>query len=87
MLLSQRGFILPIKALFFKHGPITVSSTLNIYFIGVPPLLSGFVCAFCTAAPGLSLKHTIYTFINLLKCEKDENKEKEAFYKTNYFIA
>ena len=37
---------------------------------GVPPQLSGFACAFRTAAPGSNPKYTIYTFINLnLNCD------------------
>ena len=34
---------------------------------GVPPLLSGFVCAFHAAAPGSNLKHTIYAFMKRRK--------------------
>ena len=49
---------------------------------GVPPYLSGIVCAFHPAAPGSRPKHTIYAFINLnfwiASCGKDENKKKEA---------
>ena len=54
----------------------------------MPPQLSGFVCTFHPAAPGLSPKHTIYAFsidivqiVNLLlelECEVNENKQKEA---------
>ena len=32
---------------------------------GVPPYLSGFVCAFHPAALGLSPKHTVYALVNL----------------------
>ena len=61
---------------------------LTIMQLGVPPQLSGFVCAYHPAAPGLSPKHTIYTFsiykvqiVYLsfeLECERNKNKQKEA---------
>ena len=49
----------------------------------VRPQLSGFVCAYHPATPGLSPKHTIYpfsfkVFVQYLTCEKNENKQKEA---------
>ena len=40
--------------------------------VGVPPKLSGFVCAFHPATPGSNPKHTIYAFFNLnlnLSCD------------------
>ena len=51
---------------------------------GVPPWLSGFICAFHPATPGSSTKHTIYAFINLYSTiynlyftfGKDENKKR-----------
>ena len=54
--------------------------------LGVPPQLSGFVCAFHPPAPGSTPKHAIYAFIIysqisaifVLHCEKNENKQKEA---------
>ena len=50
---------------------------------GVPPWLSGFVCTYHPAIPGLSPKHTIYAFsfivfVLYLLCEKNKNKQKEA---------
>ena len=37
---------------------------------GVPPLLSGFVCALHPATLGLNTKHTIYALINLnMNCD------------------
>ena len=51
---------------------------------GVPPWLSGFICAFHPATPGSSTKHTIYAFINVyftiynlyFTFGKDENKNR-----------
>ena len=45
--------------------------------------ISGFVCAYHPAAPGLSPKHAIYAFsfivfVLYLSCEKNKNKQKEA---------
>ena len=52
-------------------------------FLGVLPQLSGFICAYHPAAPGLSPKHTIYAFsfivfVLYLSFEKNKNKQKEA---------
>ena len=55
--------------------------------VGVPPQLSGFVCAFHHAAPGSTPKHSIYAFIiysenlyYICPCvvKKDENKPKRG---------
>ena len=35
----------------------------TLHTFGVPPYLSGFVCAFHSAAPGSNPKHTIYDFL------------------------
>ena len=46
--------------------------------------LSGFVCAYHSAAPGSSPKYTIYTFfiynvfVLYLSCEKNKNKQKRG---------
>ena len=59
----------------------------------VTPQLSGFVCTYHPAAPGLSPKHTIYAFsfivfVLYLSFEKNENKHKEVgfgpFFKTKF---
>ena len=44
--------------------------------IGVSPQLHGFVCAIHPATPGSSPKHTIYAFINLIKCKKTKINKK-----------
>ena len=69
----------------------------TMHTFGVPPYLSGFVCAFHSAAPGSTPKHAIYTFFNYSQIcarfihamwEKNENKQKRGrvwpiFYKKN----
>ena len=52
---------------------------------GVPPQLSGIVCAYHPAAPGSSPKQAIYAFsfivfvfVLYLSCEKNENKQKRG---------
>ena len=57
------------------------STKLTLPTPGVPPLLSGFVCAFHSAAVWFKLSFE-------LECEKIENKQNEAgiglFFKKNY---
>ena len=36
---------------------------VNMFFRGVPPWLSGFVCTYHSATLGSSPKHTVYVFI------------------------
>ena len=52
---------------------------VQILMDGVPPKLSGFICAYHPATLGSNPKHTIYTFINLncdiLKRPKYSDKE------------
>ena len=48
----------------FFFGALKIGwTTKYLIFFGVPPQLSGFVCAFHSAAPGSSPKHVIYAFI------------------------
>ena len=46
-----------------KFAAQNIQMPLNNKFLGVPPQLSGFILAYHPATPGLSPKHTIYTFI------------------------
>ena len=76
-----------IKDLLTTLVSFTTSIRFSIFVIarkenGVPTQLSGFVCAFHAATPGLYPKHTIYAFFNFnLNCEmmkRRKETEKEA---------
>ena len=49
--------------------------------------LSGSVCTYYSAVPGLNPKHNnyVYQFKSELQCEKDENKQKEAGFAHTFF--
>ena len=53
----------------------------------VPPQISGFVCAYHPAALSLCPKHAIYafSFMLYLSCERNENKQKEAWFGPIFF--
>ena len=67
------------KAALIWYNTIQLMIRHKMFQHGVPPYLSGFVCAFHPAAPGSSPKHSIFTLISLLNCIiwKRKNREKE----------
>ena len=53
---------------FLKYFAIQLFEDKKSISWGVPPQLSGFVCAYHPAAVGSSPKHTIYAFIIYSNC-------------------
>ena len=64
--LEDYNFVFGVNC-FISFALMTCPNEITIDITGVPPELSGFICAYLPATPGSSSKHSIYDLSFIVK--------------------